>query len=200
MTENQTSSGTENFAKRFLLITGYSSIAVAIIFFAITFLGYKSRIKNTHTWKKTECIVKTRGYLFLSGSSYRKTSNTKKYYWRIYYQYDFDGKEYTSKKYNLLDYGLYIGTASSYARQEEYEEKIKKIVDENSEPYPEGSKHICYVNPDKPEKALLILVKPTFLNTFRFLLRKIWQLAICAVLIFIGVILVKSGRFLKNLN
>lgn len=121
--------------------------------------------------------------------SKRKGRGTS-HHWLVTYEYEFDGKEYTSNKYSLTDTGPYIGR--NLMTDKELRKKVQYMIDENKGPYAKGSKQKCYVNPKKPEDALLKLVKPTMLRTLIFSVQT-WKLAICIAIFAIGLPLRRCG-------
>ena len=85
---------------------------------------------QSRRWVETPCTIK------LSQMD-RKASG--KMYWNVVYTYTFDGQEYTSRRFEILEF------------DSEHWSPIADLVDQ----FPPGRTAICYVNPSDPETAIL---------------------------------------------
>ena len=80
------------------------------------------------------------------------TSNPPNFFWVISYEYEYDGRQYTSDRYNTVEKNKTIGGKEK--------EKIVKARREHRrvrQPYSAGQKTACFVNPENPIESVLVL-------------------------------------------
>ena len=150
----------EKNARIFLLIAGFALSLTAVGLFATTFLNQKSKIENTHSWTKTNCVIESRE-LNSEGKEYSGPDSTANFYWKIFYSYHVDGKRYISDIFNTVDVGIYLGKGTFL----DYITLTNRHIKDGTGSYPKNSWHICYVNPDDPEDAVLELAETGFKRT-----------------------------------
>ena len=111
----------------------------SIFFLVGTLLGYFFFLSpwinslSSGDWKKTECTILS------SRVQIHDSDDGDTYSADILYSYEADGRNYRSSRYNFMS-----GSSSGYSGKRE-------IVNR----YPEGSRAVCYVNPDDPSEAVL---------------------------------------------
>jgi hypothetical protein len=107
---------------------------------------------RSRSWIETPCTIK------LSQMD-RKTSG--KMYWNVVYAYKFEGQEYSSKRFEILEF------------DSAHWSPIADLVDQ----FPPGRASVCYVNPSDPETAILS----------KRVRRFVWTTSVPIALICIGV-------------
>ena len=112
-------------------------LAVALVGVVFVYLlwGSFQKAKATREWPEISCLiiqskVKERSEKHIS----------KEYQWGVEYNYDFEGKPYSSKLYTLR------GSKWTSRRDE-----VKALMEE----FPKDGKAICFVNPADPSRAIL---------------------------------------------
>lgn len=113
----------------FFSVFGVAGLAVLLFVSLPMFLEQWSM----SDWVETECLILT------SEVERRSTSDGTTFSPKITYSYRFEGREYESDRYRIMNVS---SSSSGYARG---------IV----ERFPAGTESICHVNPDDPSKAVL---------------------------------------------
>lgn len=102
------------------------------VLFPLGIIPYK-KAKAAKSWVETPCTIVWSRVL-----SHRNDDGTT-YSVDIFYEYEFNAEQHRSNKYNYFS-GSSSGRDSKSA-------VVKR--------YPKGSKHICYVDPEQPERAII---------------------------------------------
>lgn len=121
------------FAGCFLFVFFGIFFAAGCGFFFIMFLWPVIRILGARDWVETPCEIVS------SEVGVHSDSDGSTYSIDIEYAYAVDGREYLSDRYSFDE------TSSSGRAGKQ------RVVDE----HPVGSEHICYVDPDNPDEAVL---------------------------------------------
>lgn len=118
-----------------LVIGGALAAMGGLFVYLLLAFGYTKAV-DTHSWKETDCTI-----LKSAVKTERATPHSPglSHELEIAYRYEFEGKVFESTRYRR------IATRSSHLS------KMKDIV----ERYPVRSRAVCFVDPDKPEDAVL---------------------------------------------
>jgi hypothetical protein len=109
----------------FLMVWGFGWLAGGCLFLNFAFLVPLYRSATAINWHPTPCTITS------SGVDRRDV--------RIAYDYDFDGREYESDRYDFNESGTRT------------ERRMKAVRDR----YPAGKQVTCYVNPNNPTQAAI---------------------------------------------
>jgi len=113
-------------------------LAVAIVGAVFVYLLWESfsQAKATRTWKETSCLI-------IRSKIDEKSSKhiSKEYSWNVEYNYDFDGKAYSSV--------FHMPRAAKWTSRKD---EIEALVEQ----YPKDAKALCFVNPAEPSQAILV--------------------------------------------
>lgn len=112
-------------------------LAIALVGAVFVYLLWGSfmKAKATREWTETSCLI------IQSKVKERSEEHiSKEYQWGVEYNYDFEGKPYSSKLYTLR------GSKWTSRRDE-----VKALMEE----FPKDGKAICFVNPADPSRAIL---------------------------------------------
>ena len=113
---------------------GLAVAAVGAVFVYLMWHSF-SQASATREWKETPCLVISSKINERSAAAI-----SREYSWNVEYNYDFNGKSYSSK--------FHTPRAAKWSSS-------KKGVEELIEQYPEGEQAICFVNPEEPSQAIL---------------------------------------------
>lgn len=94
--------------------------------------------KEAADWKETPCVIRESS---VEHSRHHRVGERDEGFYTIAVKYDyrFNGREYTSEKYDFYE----ISTG-----EREWKEAVVKEI-------PPGTETVCYVNPDNPAEAVL---------------------------------------------
>jgi hypothetical protein len=132
--------------------------ASAFIFWAIhDYANSVGRTNEVNNWVTVPCVIDgvsiaPRKHLATRQegikNAYREAAGQDVLIWRIWYTYEFEGKNYKTGKYNILDGGKEL-------TEEEKKQSRAAIYRGPRGPFAPGDKTVCYVNPGNPSEAVL---------------------------------------------
>jgi hypothetical protein len=130
--------------KRNIIILSLIVLA-ASVWFWLTLSKTTEDQKKVWNWLQTPCVIKS---VKIDVDPLSQIAN---FYWVISYEYEYDGHNYTSNKYSIVEKNKIIGGKEK--------EEIMKARQENRrihEPYTVGGKVSCFVNPNNPSESVIV--------------------------------------------
>ena len=146
-----------------------------LIFFGIILLGsviwfllalYKTTkdVNRVRNWIEVPCLIKS---VEIGLENTHPKQGYNDYSWTISYEYEYEGREYTSSRYNIVE----KNKAIVRDRMAEREEIIKTgRTRDFPKPYSVGDKAVCFVNPKNPIESVLVRKVETSVIIFNRLL------------------------------
>ena len=112
---------------------GFVQLIVASTIIISSFFPSIMQFKDIRKWEPIPCEITSSKVIELQGE------RNKQYTIDVLYHYQYYRKEYTGRKFSVSQPAL----------------KSRESIEKLAKKYPEGSMSICYVNPSKPEEAVL---------------------------------------------
>lgn len=128
----------------------YITMALLIgssIWLSYTVFTLASKVKKVNNWVPTKCVIDS---IYVDTDHW---SEPAVFFWNTHYSYEYNGREYTSNRYNIIKKHRIV--------TEEEKERIKKekywlgYMHKPRGPYSPGEETVCFVNPDSPKEAVL---------------------------------------------
>ena len=112
---------------------GFVQLIVASVIIITSFFPSIMQFKDIRKWEPIPCEITSGKVIELQGEK------NKQYTIDILYHYQYYRKGYTGRNYSVFQPAA----------------KSRKSLEKIAKKYPEGSESVCYVNPSKPEEAVL---------------------------------------------
>jgi hypothetical protein len=133
-----------------------------------------NRVRN---WVDVPCLIKD------VKIDVDPISDIANFFWVISYTYEYDGRRFTSSRYNIIEKNKVIG-----GKEKKEIIKARKAKQKVQEPYSVGGETVCFVNPENPSNSVLVrevrnkaIIKRLLLpgivaaNFLIALLRELWR-------------------------
>ncbi|MBN1393131.1 MAG: DUF3592 domain-containing protein [Sedimentisphaerales bacterium] len=105
-------------------------------------------VKQVKSWVEVPCLIT----VVRAGLDPMSDAFIQSHSWFIFYKYEYDGRQFTSSRYNIVEKGKKMDSDD------------QKVMDRTPfgtkpkvrEPYSVGDKTVCFVNPENPSDAVLV--------------------------------------------